>query len=262
MTDINPAAEAARESARQATGKFGAQEHSAPEAQLNPRAELDTVNALYQANTQRIQEEVGLYLLFGMPEAAHRVEFEPSDHGDYLYAARAFDKDGRELDTEEEYDRWSDVDDVISHLGHPDDNRSIRDLLPETGNGVHTWTRTEATNDADELAIRERIEKLDQVRRELGEGSQAAAVTAVRRMLPEGSRLILTWGDQPGPDYLSAHTLILADATELDSDAAYDAGFDWDEIDGAASDIRDTSDHNITQLDTRGNYFALDQKAV
>lgn len=35
MTDINPAAAAARESARTATGKFGAQEHSAPELSLS-----------------------------------------------------------------------------------------------------------------------------------------------------------------------------------------------------------------------------------
>src|SRR5690606_15830945 len=112
------------------TGQFGTQQHSAPETALNPRAELDAANALYHENSDLIQEQVALYLQFGMPDRAHRVEFEESDHGDYLFAARAFDEHGTEIDTEDDYDRWSDVDDVVSRLGHPDDNRSIRELLP------------------------------------------------------------------------------------------------------------------------------------
>lgn len=259
MTDINPTAEAARENARHASGQFGTQQHSAPEAELNPRAELDAVNTLYWGNTESIQEEVALYLQFGMPEGAHRVEFEPSDQGDYLVVSRAFDEAGNEIETEDDYDRWADVDDVIGNLGHPDDNRNIRELLPETGNGVHTWTRTDPTNEADELTIRERIEKLKAVRRELGAGSQAAAITAIRRMLPEGARLTLTWGDQGGPDYLTVEKVTLADGTELDADGAYDADIDWDEIDMAASDIRDTDDIRLRPVDERGLYFELAQ---
>lgn len=263
MTDINPTATAAREGARQTTGQFGAQEHTAPEAALNPRAELDTVNALYQDNTDRIREEVALYLQYGMPEGAHTVELEDSDEGDFLTIARAFDENGVEIETEEDPDRWADADAVISHLGHPDDNRDIHQLLPKNGNGVHVWTRTDETNDADEQTIRERIDTLFTARQELGAGSQAAAITAVRRLLPEGATLRLTWGDQGGPDYLTAESITLADGTVLDDDDANRAGIDWYEIDGAASDIRDVSDTaNLAQVDERGNYFTLRQNPV
>ena len=262
MTDINPIATAAREGARQTTGQFGAQEHTAPEAALSPRAELDTVNALYQDNSERIREEVALYLQYGMPEGAHTVELEDSDEGDFLTISRAFDENGVEIETEEEFDRWADADAVISHLGHPDDNRDIHQLLPKNGNGAHVWTRTDETNDADEQAIRERLEKLTEVRQELGSGSQAAAVTAIRRMLPEGSTLRLTWGDQGGPDYLTAESITLADGTEHDWESADEAGIDWDDIDQAASDIRDASDANLIATDDRGNYFTLQQKGA
>lgn len=260
MTDINPHAAAARETARQASGQFGEQEHTAPEAALDFRAELDTANSLFQANSERIQEEVALYLQFGMPEGAHTVELEHSDQGDYLTISRAFDKDGVEIETEEEYDRWESADSVISYLGHPDDNRDIFELLPLNGNGVHVWTRTHETNDADEQTIRERLEKLFEVRRELGAGSQAGAITAVRRLLPEGATLRLTWGDQGGPDYLTAESITLADGTELDWESAESAGIDWGDIDMAASDIRDVSDPYLTAVDERGNYFTLQQK--
>ena len=260
MTDINPAAAAARETARTTTGQFGTQGHSAPETELNPRAELDAVNSLYHDNADRIREEVALYLQFGMPEAAHRVEFENSDQGDYVYAARAFDADGQPIDTEDDYDRWASVDDVVSNLGYPDDNRqTFAELFKTEDGGVYTWTRTDDTNEADELAIRERIDALIAVRRELGSGSQAAAITTVRRLLPEGSRLVLTWGDQGGPDYLSAEKLILADGTELDGEEAFDEGIDWDEIDMAASDIRDVDDVRLRHLDDREMHFELAQ---
>lgn len=259
MTDISPAAATARETARHPSGQFGEQEHTAPEASLNFRAELDTVNTLYQGNTERIQEEVALYLQYGMPEGAHTVELEHSDQGNYLTISRAFDKDGVEIETEEEYDRWADADSVISHLGHPDDNRDIHQLLPMNGNGVHVWTRSGETNDADEQTIRERIDKLFEVREELGAGSQAAAITAVRRLMPEGSTLHLTWGDQGGPDYLTVESITLADGTEHDMFSALDEGIDWDDIDQAASDIRDSSDANLTAADEHGNYFTLRQ---
>jgi len=265
MTTENPETVAAREEARQANGQFGAQEHSAPEAELNPRAELDAVNQLYWANTERVQEEVALYLKLGMPANAHRVEFEHSDQGDYVYAARAFDKDGNEIDTDEDYDRWANVDTVVSGLGHPDDARDVfRELFDtgQAGRGVYVWERAAETNEADGELIRGRIDKLLDVRRELASGSQAAAVAAVRRMLPEGSKVILTWGDQPGPDYLSVERVILADGTEIvDWDAADDAGIDWDEIDMAASDIRDVSDSSVTPVEGRRDYFQITQKA-
>lgn len=259
MTDISPAAAAARETARQTSGQFGEQQHTAPEAELNFRAELDAANTLYQENAERIQEEVALYLQFGMPEGAHTVELEHSDQGDYLTISRAFDENGIEIETEEDYDRWADADNVISHLGHPDDNRDIHELLPTNGNGVHVWTRAGETNDADEQTIRERIDKLMDIRRELGAESQAAAVTAIRRLMPEGSTLQLTWGDQGGPDYLSVDSITLADGSTLDADEAFAAGIDWDELDIAASDIRDISDKNLAPADRHGNYFALRQ---
>jgi len=243
-------------------GQFVGSNNSQPDDEVNLRAELDTANALYWGNTERIQEEVALYLQFGMPEKAHRVEFEHSDQGDYAYAARAFDENDQPIDTEDDYDRWATVDEVVQLLGHPDDNRTTFSELFESENGrVFTWTRTDETNDADEQAIRERIDKLCEVRNELSAGSQAGAITAVRRMLPEGAKVILTWGDQPGPDYLSVETIVLADGTELDWDSADEADIDWDDIDMAASDIRDVNDPNITPVEGHRDHYTLTQKA-
>ena len=258
MTDIDPTARDARESARRASGQFGNQERTAPDVELNPRVELDATNTLYQDNSQRMMEQIERYLQHGMPEGANRVVFEPSDQGDYLTVASAFDEVGAEIDTEDDYDRWLEVDDVIGLLGHPDDNSSIRDLLSHDGRGKYTWTRTHETDPAEAVRIQARIEELADTRDKLGAASQDAAVIAVRRMMPEGSRLVLTWGDQPGPDYLDADKLILADGTELDYAAAEAAGIDWDEISMAASDIRDTSSPSLTQVDERGMYFSLE----
>ncbi|SDH32609.1 hypothetical protein SAMN04488590_3033 [Microbacterium sp. 77mftsu3.1] len=267
MTDMNPAAEAARETHRETTtGRFGVQAHTAPEAELNFRDELNTANEAYWQNTERLHEEVADFLLHGMPAGAHRVVFEPSDQGDYLTVSRAFDADGAEIDTEEDYDRWSDVDDVISYLGHPDDNRRIHEVLTGADGDTFEWTRTEETTAeaADEAAATTRagIDLLVDERRELAAQSQAGAITAIRRLLPEGSRLVLTWGDQGGPDYLSAETVILADGTELDDEEAWDRDIDWDSIDQAASDIRNTDDLNITAIEGRRDYFELHQSTA
>jgi|GEM_PF-4116993 len=243
-------------------GQFTGINNSQPDHEVNLRAELDTANQLYWENTERIHEEVALYLRFGMPEGAHRVEFEESDQGDYVYAARAFDENDQPIDTEDDFDRWAEVDEIVQLLGYPDDNRTVFSELFESEDGrVFTWKRTDETNEADEQAIRDRIDKLVEVHRELGSASQAGAVTAIRRMLPEGAKVILTWGDQPGPDYLSVEKVVLADGTELDDFDAVDAGIDWDEIDMAASDIRDIDDPNITPVEGRRDYYVLTQKA-
>lgn len=256
MTHINPTAAAARERARASTGMFGAQEHSAPESALNPRAQLDTVNALYQENTDLLREEVGLYLQYGMPDTAHRVEFEESDQGEYVFAARAFDADGAPIDIEDDYDRWADADDVIAILGHPDENRPAFATLFESKDGrVFTWSRTSASNDADEQAIRDRIDRLTAVRRELADASHTSAIDAARRQIPEGSQLTLAWGDQ---GYLTVSAITLADGTELDEQAASAAGIDWDELDITVSDIHDTGD--LIHQNERPQLFLLDQK--
>lgn len=245
-------------------GQFRAKENSAPVEMLNPRAELDDANALYHDNTDQIREQVALYLRQGMPQNAHRVEFECSDQGDYVYPARAFSVTGEAIDTDE--DRWADVGDVVSYLGYPDDNRALfgelfGELFTAEGRGVFAWTRTEPTGEDDGQAILDRISQLGQARHELGAGSQTAAVLAVRRMMPEGAKATLTWGDQGGPDYLTVDKITLADGSIVDDwDSAEDAGIDWDEIDMAASDIRDATDPALRRIGNTGMYFELDQK--
>lgn len=242
-------------------GQFRAKENSAPVETLNPRAELDDANALYHANTDQIRGQVILYLRTGMPQNAHRVEFEASDQGDYIYPARAFDALGQPIDTDADYDRWADVGDVVSYLGYPDDNQStFRELFSSDAVGVYTWTRTEPTGSDDGQPIRDLIAELGQTRHQLGAGSQDAATIAVRRMLPEGSKATLTWGDQGGPDYLSIEKITLADGSIVDDwESADAAGIDWDEIDMAASDIRDATDPALRRIGNTGMYFELDQ---
>ncbi|MCG2807669.1 MAG: hypothetical protein L6413_05305 [Coriobacteriia bacterium] len=261
MTETNPQASTAREAARAGDGTFGPQPHTAPEAVLNPRIELDAANAQYQENTELLVQSVREYLLHGMPAEAERVQFEESDQGDYLCVVSAYTADGSVIDTEDEFDRWADVDEIVQLLGHPDDNRAMfSEIFQTNGRQSFTWERSAPTDPSREQVISERIDALVEARRELGAGSQAAAIIAVRRMMPEDSRLVLEWGDQSGPDYLTAHTLILADGTELDGEAALEAGIDWDELDMAASDIRNTQSSDIRGLDTRGLYFEIDQK--
>lgn len=263
MTHINPADAARIAEARRTNGQFGTWEPTAPEATLDPRAELDTANRLYQDNARLLVENITDYVRYAMPEGAHRVELEPSDQGDFVYVAEAFDADGQVIAIDDEViDQWADVNDVIALLGHPDDNRALfRDLFGADDHGTFTWTRQGPTNDADEQTIRERIDRLTTARQEIAAASQEAAVLAVRRMLPDGAQARLTWGDQPGPDYLCVDAITLADGTELDADEAFDAGIDWDEIDMAASDIRNTTDPALTPRDNRGLTFTLHQKA-
>lgn len=245
-------------------GQFRAKENSAPVEALNPRAELDDANTLYHQNTDQLRNLVVRYLRVGMPAGAARVEFELSDQGDYVYVARAFDANGSEIDIEDDYDTWAHVDDVVSHLGDPDDNRTVfRDLFECTDRQVFTWIRSEPSAEAEAASIRSRIDRLHQTRQELGARSQAAAIVAVRRLLPEGAKATLTWGDQTGPDYLTVDKLTLADGSIVDSwESADDAGVDWDEIDMAASDIRDGKDPSLRVVDDRGMYFELDQLAA
>ena len=261
MTDINPAAKAAQDAARQDNGTFGTQEHSAPEAELDFRPELDAANQAYWENGDLIIENVEDYLRYGMPEGAHRVEFERSDQGDYVYAARAFAADGSPIDTENDYDRWANVDDVVSMLGDPDDNRStFADLFTSEDGRVFTWVRAHETNEADEQAIRERLDRLSEVRQDLAGQSQHGAILAVRRLIPDGSTVTFGWSDQG--DFLCVEKVTLADGTDVENDWDSDSDIDFDDLDQAASDIRNISDLNLTEVPgSNGNKFTLTQKA-
>lgn len=243
---------------RHDTGQFGVKPHSAPDTELNPRAELDEANERIWANSEALLEEIGDYLVHGMPATADRVEFEPSDQGDYLRVARAFDANDVEIETEEEDVRWAQVDDIVSNLGHPDDNAEIKNLLDTTNGRDFTWKRTSPTDPPAEAKIRDRITALMAERRALKRGSQQAAIVTARRMIPEGSRLVMGWSDQG--EWLSFEKVILADGTELGYDEAFDAGIDSDELETVCSDILDAGDPALRQLDDRGNFFELTQQ--
>ncbi|MBN9214655.1 MAG: hypothetical protein J0J04_07565 [Microbacterium sp.] len=244
-------------------GQFKAKENDAPAADLeNPRADLDAANQAYWDNGDRLIEEVSDYFLHGMPHGAHRVEFEESDQGDYVYVARAFTEDGAPIDTEEDFDRWADVDEIVQLLGHPDDNRTtFRDLFESEDGRVFTWTRTEPTDDATEEAIRGRIDRLAEERRGLKVDSQTGAITAVRNLIPDGATVTFGWSDQG--DFLCVEKVTLADGTEIENDWDSDSDIAFDDLDMAASDIRDAGDEQLTEVPgSRGNRYTLTKVAT
>lgn len=72
MADITTQAESARENARQDSGRFGAQEHSAPEATLNGDPEATTIDAARAKLASHRAEVVALREQLALSESAMR----------------------------------------------------------------------------------------------------------------------------------------------------------------------------------------------
>lgn len=242
-------------------GQFRAKQNDAPTGVLdNPRAELDAANQAYQSYGDDLLDLIEAYLKHGMPEGADRVVFEESDQGDYLYVAAAYNADGQEIDTEDDYDRWADVDEIIELLGHPDDNRQIGDLLPDNDGRRFTWHRTEPTDPANEEAIRQKINGAAAERRRLAHASQDGAILAATRLVPAGATITFSWSDQG--DFLAVDHVTLADGTVVVNDFDVQSDIELDELDVIASDIRDINDPRITEVPgSNGSRFTLTHAA-
>ena len=115
MTTINPASEAARESAREASGQFGAQEHSAPEESLVPPEEsLDVVlenlswvhardshNANVRFMASRVEAFVADAQAYVPTATGAAWSFEDTEWGTRLRFDHYYDAEGQAVESED-----------------------------------------------------------------------------------------------------------------------------------------------------------------
>jgi hypothetical protein len=251
MTNINAAAAHARENARHATGQFGAQEHTAPEAQLTSGPtypHLDAVNARVHTLHDLMMDRAESAFAAAAPEGVHRIVLE--DEGDGFWSVtEAQDTEGNDVTHDEDFD---DVGDILTGYDGDDDKP---DFLTERRDGALVWERKpdtardgsfpDAVRDHDETAEAWRVQR---------ERSQQVAALSIRASMPdEADTLVFEWSDQ-GPH------LTIDGATRNGENVEVSDGDGWliapyEDISFASSNISDPTAAGLTDLG--GGRFAV-----
>lgn len=268
MTDINPAAISARESARHVSGQFGVQQHTAPETALGAPtlAEARTIMATLHPGTSVIltldgrdhacivQRHDGTELghsdsknaTLGYGPGRWNMEVNASGLAGGYYSVR--------VETNvERLQREAGVTDPE----HPDYNSDLDSIVPATTKTYRQLILDGIDpNDAD--AVEAYVNKelgLDTI--PMDKRSPEALVSTMRAAgIPSGATIRFEETDQGGR-WLSPLGLRLADGTVLNDIDSEDAGVDWDELDWAASNIRGSEHPDFIETDSHGGYWEL-----
>lgn len=246
MTDINAAAAVARENARHATGRFGAQEHTAPEATLTDSTypHLDAVNARVHTLHDRMCAAAEDAFLLALPQDVQKVTFEEEDGG--WFVTHAEDTRGLEVTTARDFE---DVEEMMAGLG--DGESGMPDFLVRQRDGSYTWEHSsDTTNPRDDAqAVFEGLSEAWALQRER---SQQVAALSIRAAMPdEADELEFEWSDQ-GP-HLTL-TAVRKDGAPVDITG--DDGFlrhEYEDLSFASTNIGNPSAAGLTDLG-RGRY--------
>lgn len=267
MTDINPAASAARELARHSSGRFGAQPQTPPDITLGPPS-------LPEARRIMSQLDPGASVIvtldgkdipcivqrrdagFGHPDSKNvTVGYGPGRWNQEINAAGiAAGNYGVRPETNiERLRREAGITDPT----HPDYNSDLDIIVPAI-----TKSYRQLINDGidpnDEAAVEA------YVHRELGldttpmeERSPDELVTTMRAAgIPEGATVLFEETDQGGR-WLTPIALRLTDGTRMGAADAEDTGVDWDELEWAASNIRGSAHPDLVETDRHSGTWEL-----
>ena len=267
MTDINPAAISARESARHASGQFGVQQHTAPETALGAPtlAEARTIMAALTPGTSVVltvdgRDHACIVQRHNGTEPGH----SDSKNATLGYGPGRWNMEVNAAGLAGGYYRVR-VETNIERLqreagvtdpGHPDYNSDLDSIVPATTKtyrqlitagvdpndegAVEAFVNTELGLDT--VPIDERPDELVNMMRQTG--------------IPDGATILFEETDQGGR-WLSPMGLRLADGAELDTSASEDAGVDWEELEWAASNIRGSEHPDFVETDRHGGYWEL-----
>lgn len=268
MTDINPAAISARESARHASGQFGVQQHTAPETALGAPtlAEARTIMAALTPGTSV------LLTVDGRDHACivQRQDGNEPGHADSKNATLGYGPGRWNMEVNaagiaggyyrvrvetnvERLQREAGVTDPE----HPDYNSDLDSIVPATTKTYRQLIHDGIDpNDAD--AVEAYVNKelgLDTIPMD-GRSPEALVNTMRAAGIPAGATIHFEETDRGGR-WLTPIGLRLADGAELDTSASEDAGVDWEELEWAASNIRGSEHPDLVETDQHGGYWEL-----
>lgn len=267
MTDINTAAAAARENAREAGGQFGAQEHSAPEVTLGAPtlAEARQIMSTLRPGTSVIltldgrdhpcivqRQEEGP----GHPDSKNTTLGYGPGRWNMEVNAAGLAAGNYRVRAETNLERLQ-REAGITDPEHPDYNSDLDIIVPAiTKSYRQLIVACIDPNDADAVdAFVMKELGLDTV--PMDERGPAELVTTMRNTgIPDGATILFEETDQGGR-WLHPIGLRLADGTRLSGMDSEDAGVDWDELEWAASNIRGSEHPDFVETDSYGGYWEL-----
>ena len=266
MTDISPAAAAARENARTTIGQFGTQERTAPEVtlgsvslaearvlvgQLEPGMSviLTTDGRDYPCIVQRREEG------FGHPDSKNvTVGYGPGRWNQEVNAAGlAAGNYGLRIETNfQRLQREA----ANTDPTHPDFNSDLDIIVPGITKSYRDMLN--AGIDPNDETARDGwvTAQLGLTTVPMEERSPAELVATIRREIPGDATVLFEETDQGGR-WLNPIGVLLGDGTRLDSAEAEDHGIDWEYVEWAASNVRGFDHPDFTATDRLGGYWEL-----
>lgn len=268
MTDVNPAAISARESARQSTGQFGAQEHSAPELSIGTPTlvEARTIMGTLRPGTSVIltldgrdhacivQRHDGTE--FGHPDSKNATLGYGPGRWNMEVNAAGLAAGNYRVRVETNAERLQ-REAGITDPEHPNFNSDLDIVVPAI-----TKSYRQLINDGIDINNADAVDAY--VTKELGldstptvEQEHTELVSMMRASgIPEGATILFEESDQGG-QVLHPIGLRLADGTHLSIMESEDAGVEWDELEWAASNIRGTEHPDFIETDSYDGYWEL-----
>jgi hypothetical protein len=243
-----------REAARQTTGQFGEQQHSAPETTLSAGtstldAAISRVHTLHDTMLDKAEEA----FVSAVPGDVTKVTLEEDDG--FWDITEAIDARGLDV----RYDRdFDDLTEMMQGLG--DGESGMPDFLKPNRDGSYTWEHDSDTTHVPDAAAAQRAFELESARwkAERARVEQIAALT-IRDLMPaDVDRLVFEWSDQ-GP-HLTLAAAYDAEGNELDTEDG--DGFhseQYEDISFISSNIGDPDAAGLTKLG--GGRFAVTRES-
>ncbi|WP_018185861.1 hypothetical protein [Microbacterium sp. 77mftsu3.1] len=273
MTDINAAAEAARENHREsATGRFGVQTHTAPEATLAPSGPPTLLEAR-QIMSELRPGASALVTLDGQEYAVIvQREAEGPGHPDYKSTTVGYGPGRWNLEVNaagiaagtyavkaetnaERLHREA----LITDPGHRDYNSDMDIIVAGTTKTYRDLALDGVySNDNGEVDawVERQAEAAAPAVKSIDDQSPTELVATLRATTIQGTTVLFEETDQGGR-WLNPIGLRFEDGTRVGAADAEDLGVDWETIECAASNIRGSEHPDFVETDSYGGFWEL-----